>query len=135
MALLREFPNIKHDISQASEDTGPLISKLRKVRRGFLIPMYTHSLLNSYILQPQIMKGAHAARNADANMIRHNIFTLSHDDAKRRGWTMPAIIDKANCGIKSECTAQFLLPFTERVKYLDDPATYVLCMYNLSSDG
>ena len=69
------------------------------------------------------MKGAHAACNANANVIRQDIFILSHDDAKKRGWLMPAAIEKTNCGIKSECTARFLLPFTEREKYLDDPAT------------
>ena len=67
------------------------------------------------------MKGAHAARNADVNMIRRNIFTLSHNDAKKRGWSMPATIEKSNRGIKSECTARFLLPFEEREKYLEDP--------------
>lgn len=68
------------------------------------------------------MKGAHAARNADVNVIRRDIFILSHNDAERRGWSMPATIEKANRGIKSECTARFLLPFEEREKYLDDPA-------------
>ena len=67
------------------------------------------------------MKGAHAARNADANTIRREIFTLSSEDAKRRGWKMPATIGKTDRGIKSECTAQFLLPFAEREKYLEDP--------------
>lgn len=69
------------------------------------------------------MKGAHAARNADANIIRHNICTLSHNDAKKRGWSMPPVVEKANRGIKSECTAQFLLPFHERDIYLEDPET------------
>ena len=68
------------------------------------------------------MKGAHAARNADANAIRRDILTLSHNDAKRRGWSMPTMIEKSNRGIKSEFTARFLLPFTERTKYLEDPA-------------
>ena len=68
------------------------------------------------------MKGAHAARNADANVIQRDIFILSHDDAERRGWSMPATIEKISHGIKSECTARFLLPFTERDKYLEDPA-------------
>ena len=67
------------------------------------------------------MKGAHAARSADANRIRNEIFILSHDDAKRRGWTMPATIEKSGCGIKSDCTARFLLPFNERENYLKDP--------------
>ena len=67
------------------------------------------------------MKGAHAARNADANVIRRDIFILSHNDAKKRGWSMPATIKKTSRGIKSECTAQFLLPFTERDVYLEDP--------------
>ena len=75
------------------------------------------------------MKGAHAARNADANMIRRDIFILSHNDAEKRGWSVPATIEKANHGIKSECTARFLLPFTEREKYLEDPTTYVFCTY------
>ena len=69
------------------------------------------------------MKGAHTARNADANVIRRDIFILSHNDAKKHGWSMPAAIEKTNRGIKSECTARFLLPFTEREKYLDDPAS------------
>ena len=69
------------------------------------------------------MKGAHAARNADANVIRRDIFILSHDDAEKRGWSMPAVIEKTNRGIKSESTARFLLPLAEREKYLDDPAT------------
>jgi len=69
----------------------------------------------------QIMKGAHAARNADANLIRRDILLLSYNDAKKRGWAMPAMIEKVDRGIKSESTAQFLLPFTERVKYLEDP--------------
>jgi len=67
------------------------------------------------------MKGAHAARNADANVIRHDIFILSHDDAQKRSWSMPAMVEKTSRGIKSECTAQFLLPFTEHDKYLKDP--------------
>jgi len=67
------------------------------------------------------MKGAHAARNADANSIRREIVTLSRNDAEKRGWSMPATIEKTNRGIKSECTARFLLPFTEREKYLKDP--------------
>ena len=68
------------------------------------------------------MRGAHAARNADVNMIRRDIFILSRDDAERRGWSMPATIEKTNRGIKSECTARFLLPFAERDKYLENPA-------------
>jgi len=68
------------------------------------------------------MKGAHAARNTDANVIRWDIFILSHDDAEKRGWSMPATIEKTSRGIKSECTARFLLPFTERDKYLEYPA-------------
>ena len=68
------------------------------------------------------MKGAYAARNADTNVIRRDIFILSHNDAEKRGWSVPATIEKTNHGIKSECTAQFLLPFTERDKYLEDPA-------------
>jgi hypothetical protein len=67
------------------------------------------------------MKGAHAARNADANIIRHNICTLAHDDAEKRGWKMPAVLEKANRGLKSESTARFLLPFYERDVYLEDP--------------
>jgi len=67
------------------------------------------------------MKGAHAARNADANAIRRDILILSHNDAEKRGWSMPMTLEKTNRGIKSECTARFLLPFTERDKYLDDP--------------
>jgi hypothetical protein len=73
----------------------------------------------------QVTKGAFAARNTDANSIRTGIFTLSHADAEKRGWSMPAMIEKSNCGIKSECTALFLLPFQERNKYLEDPAAYV----------
>jgi hypothetical protein len=69
------------------------------------------------------MKGAHAARNADVNVIRRDIFILSHDDAKKRGWSMPATIEKTSRGIKSEYMAPFLLPFKERDKYLQDPAT------------
>ena len=69
------------------------------------------------------MQGAHAARNADANMIRNNILVLSHNDAKEHGWSMPAMLKKSDRGIKSECTARFLLPFAERSKYLADPAS------------
>ena len=76
-------------------------------------------LLNTHKLQ--IMKGAHAARSADANRIRNEIFILSHDDARKCGWTMPATIKKSRCGIKSDCTARFLLPFSERNEYLKDP--------------
>ena len=68
------------------------------------------------------MRGAHAARNANVNMIRQDIFILSRDDAERRGWSMPATIEKTNRGIKSECTVRFLLPFAERDKYLKNPA-------------
>jgi len=71
--------------------------------------------------QLQIMKGAHAACNADANLIQHNILLLSHNDTKKRSWAMPAMIEKVDRGIKSESTVQFLLPFTEHVKYLEDP--------------
>ena len=68
------------------------------------------------------MKGAHAARNADANVIRRDIFILSHNDAEKRGWSVPATIEKTSRGIKSDCTAQFILPFIERENYLKDPA-------------
>lgn len=67
------------------------------------------------------MKGAHAARNADASAIRREILTLSRNDAERRGWSVPATIEKTSRGIKSECTARFLLPFTERDEYLRNP--------------
>ena len=67
------------------------------------------------------MKGAHAARTADANRVRNEIFILSHDDAEKRGWTMPATIEKSKCGIKSDSTARFLLSFSERTNYLKDP--------------
>lgn len=67
------------------------------------------------------MKGAHAARNADANVIRRDIFILSHNDAERCGWSVPVTIEKTSRGIKSECTALFLLPLTEHDKYLEDP--------------
>ena len=77
------------------------------------------------------MKGAHAARNADTNVIRQDIFILAHNDAEKRGWSMLAMIEKTNRGIKSECTARFLLPFTERGKYLKDPERYVFCAYQL----
>ncbi|KAF9642730.1 hypothetical protein BDM02DRAFT_3192787 [Thelephora ganbajun] len=99
-ALLCRFPGIRHDIAQYNQDTQPFISKIRKV-----------------------MRGAHAAHNADVNIIRWDIFILSHNDAKKRGWSMPAMIEKTSCGIKSEFTAQFLLPFSEHNKYLKDPAT------------
>ncbi|KAF9643823.1 hypothetical protein BDM02DRAFT_3191156 [Thelephora ganbajun] len=100
-ALFRQFPDIKRDIGRNNQDIELLISKIRKV-----------------------MKGAHAARNADANVIWRDIFILSHDDAKKRGWSMPATIEKTSHGIKSEYTARFLLPFSERDKYLKDPTTY-----------
>lgn len=67
------------------------------------------------------MQGAHAAHNADANVIRRDIFILSHDDAKKRGWSIPLTIEKSSRGIKSESTARFLLPFAERDKYLENP--------------
>lgn len=69
------------------------------------------------------MKGTHAARNADANVVRRDIFILSHDDTKKRGWSIPLMIGKSSHGIKSESTAQFLLPFAERDEYLKDPMT------------
>jgi hypothetical protein len=69
------------------------------------------------------MKGAHAARNADANLIRQNIFILAAKDADNCGWRMPAPLAKSECGIKSECTARFLLPFYEREEYLRDPTS------------
>ncbi|KAF9778132.1 hypothetical protein BJ322DRAFT_1114383 [Thelephora terrestris] len=100
--LLRQFPGIKHDIEKSKQNGDALIQKIRRV-----------------------MKGAHAARNTDANSIRSNIFTLSHDDAKKRGWSMPAKIEKSNRGIKSECTARFLLSFKERDEYLKDPEALV----------
>ena len=67
------------------------------------------------------MKGAHAARTADANRVRNEIFILSHNDAEKHGWTMPATIEKSKCGIKSDSTARFLLSFSERTNYLKDP--------------
>lgn len=67
------------------------------------------------------MQGANAARNTDTNSIKREIFALSQDDAKKRGWSMPTTIGKNNRGIKSESTALFLLPFIEREKYLQDP--------------
>lgn len=69
----------------------------------------------------QIMMGAHAARNTDANRIRNDIFILSHNDAATRGWSMPGMLEKSMCGIKSDCTARFLLPFSERKKYTENP--------------
>ena len=86
-------------------------------------PCVAHGYMRAvtHTLQFQIMKGAHAARNADANRIRTEIFILAHEDAKRRGWLMPATIEKSRCGIKSDSTAQFLLPYSERDKYLEDP--------------
>ena len=69
------------------------------------------------------MKGAHAARNADANTIRRDILILSHDNAEKRGWLMPVRIEKSSRSIKSESTAKFLLPFAERDKYLENPGT------------
>lgn len=67
------------------------------------------------------MFGAQAARHTDVCNIRSDIFILSHDDAKKRGWTMPTTIEKGSRGIKSKETALFLLPFIEREKYLKDP--------------
>ncbi|KAF9786832.1 hypothetical protein BJ322DRAFT_1019413 [Thelephora terrestris] len=100
-ALLAQFPGIRRDVAQASKDMQPLITKIRKV-----------------------MKGVHAAHNTDANSIRREIFILSHDDAKKRGWSMPAMIEKSGRGIKTEFTARFILPLVEREKYLQDPAVY-----------
>lgn len=125
-ALFHRFPSIKDDVTQAKQNTQPLITKIRKVRNNripILIPMYARVPANSDTCWSQVMKGAHAARNADANSIRRDIFILSHDDAEKRGWSMPANIEKTSCGIKSECTARFLLPFAERDKYLKDPET------------
>ena len=125
-AVLKQFPGIKCDISQANKDPKPLISKIRKVHH----PTYIHVLLRltcgyrcviTNTHQLQIMKGAHAARTADANRIRNEIFVLSHDDTEKRGWSMPATIEKSRCGIKSDSTARFLLPFSEREEYLKDP--------------
>lgn len=67
------------------------------------------------------MHGAHAARHTDVCNIRNHIFVLSHNDAKKRGWSMSIEIDKGSRGIKSSETARFLLPFDERKKYLEDP--------------
>ncbi|KAF9642422.1 hypothetical protein BDM02DRAFT_3193291 [Thelephora ganbajun] len=100
-ALFRQFPDIKRDIGRNNQDIELLISKIRKV-----------------------MKGAHAACNANANVIRWDIFILSHNDAKKCGWSMPATIKKTSHGIKSEYMARFLLPFSEHNKYLKDPTTY-----------
>jgi hypothetical protein len=38
------------------------------------------------------MHGANSARNTDSNAIRREIFLLSQDDAKKRGWEMPTNI-------------------------------------------
>ncbi|KAF9649592.1 hypothetical protein BDM02DRAFT_3229397 [Thelephora ganbajun] len=78
-ALFHWFPDIRCDIAQVNQDTQPLISKIRKV-----------------------MKGAHTAHNANANVIQWDIFILSHDDTKKHSWSMPAMIEKTSCGIKSE---------------------------------
>jgi hypothetical protein len=67
------------------------------------------------------MKGVYAARNADVNKVKTNIFILAHNDAKARGWDMPATIEKSNCGIKSDPTARFFLPFAERDEYIKNP--------------
>lgn len=68
------------------------------------------------------MGGAHAARNADASVLRRDIFALSQEDAGKRGWSMPTTINKADRGIKSDSTARFFLPLAERDKYLEAPA-------------
>jgi hypothetical protein len=68
------------------------------------------------------MKGALAARNADASAIRRGIFGLALADAEKRGWAMPATIKKGSRGVKSDSTARFILTFKERVKYLENPA-------------
>ncbi|KAF9643155.1 hypothetical protein BDM02DRAFT_3192109 [Thelephora ganbajun] len=83
--------------------------------------MYTQPLISKI---RKVMKGAHAARNADVNVIQRDISILSHNDAKKCGWSMPATIEKTSHDIKSEFTAQFLLPFSECDKYLKDPAIY-----------
>lgn len=70
------------------------------------------------------MKSAHAARNADVNLIRRQIVVLSNKDAKKCGWETPVTIEKSNRSIKSEPTTRFLLPFAERDKYLQDPSAY-----------
>jgi hypothetical protein len=67
------------------------------------------------------MYGAHAARHTDVCNIRRDIFILSHNDAKKRGWEMPTTIAKGSRGIKSKETALFLLPFNEREIYLKNP--------------
>lgn len=69
------------------------------------------------------MKGVHAARNADVNKVKSNIFIFAHDDAKKRGWSMPATLNKPDCGIKSDATARFFLPLADRDEYIKDPAT------------
>ena len=66
------------------------------------------------------MAGAHAARNADVNLIRRQIFALSSQDAENRGWDMPASLEKSERGIKSHATGLFLLPLEEQDKYLED---------------
>ena len=74
-------------------------------------------------IELQIMQGAHSARNADASTVRTNILNLCRNDAVNRGWdVLPGGIEKSDRGIKSDCTAQFLLPFDERKEYLKDPA-------------
>ena len=55
--------------------------------------------------------------------VKSNIFVFAHDDANKRGWSMPATLNKPDCGIKSDATAQFFLPLADRDKYIKDPVT------------
>lgn len=123
-AVLSRFPAIARHVKQAAQDPQQLISRIRKAWNHDISVLYFVQLYAQLTFTNlQIMQGAHAARNADANVIRRDILVLSQDDAEKRGWSMPAMIKKADRGIKSECTARFLLPFTEREKYLEDPAS------------
>lgn len=100
-ALLRRFPALNRDLQNINETSKPLFDKVKL-----------------------ITKGMNAARSQDANTIRNDIFILAASDAKKRGWSMPTTLQKADRGIKSDCTARFFLPLAERAKYLADRAGY-----------
>ena len=120
--VISHFPSIARDVKHADTNSDALISKIRKVWNNSTL-VRCFMLLYAWLMLFQIMQGAHAARNADANVIRNNILILSHNNTKECGWSMPAMLKKPDCGIKSECTARFLLPIAERTKYLEDPAS------------
>lgn len=61
------------------------------------------------------------ARQADTSRIKQNILVYAEKDAETRGWTISSGLNKENRGLKSEGTAQFILPLGDRDEYTKDP--------------